>query len=162
MSNQRTAASGSTPLEWLNSSPSEGSAEIRSRLRNAGLRPTRQRITLLRALLVGAHRHFTAESLYEDAKKAHVNVSLATVYNTLRQFTSAGLIVQIAGDGIRSYFDTNTTTHQHYLYEEQNILSDIPKAEEIPCGHPIPPNGFEVTRIEVIARLRRRSGMARG
>ena len=57
---------------------------------------------------------------------AGVKVSLATVYNTLHQFTEAGLLRQVVVDAARSYFDTNTGDHQHFYHEDEGMLIDIP------------------------------------
>src|SRR5262249_2731190 len=67
-------------------------APIVQRLRQAGLRPTRQRLCLARLLFEPGDRHVTAEQLHSEANAARVEVSLATVYNTLHQFTEAGLL----------------------------------------------------------------------
>ena len=100
-------------------------------LRDVGLRPTRQRMALGWILFAKGDRHLTAEMLYEEATKAKVPVSLATVYNTLHQFTDVGLLRQVAVDGSKTYFDTNTTAHHHFFVEGDNALVDIPGAEEI-------------------------------
>ncbi|KAF0119776.1 MAG: Fur family transcriptional regulator iron response regulator, partial [Xanthobacteraceae bacterium] len=81
--------------------------DVRSMLREVGLRPTRQRMALGWILFAKGDRHVTAEMLYDEATKARVPVSLATVYNTLHQFTEAGLLREIAVDGSKAYFDTN-------------------------------------------------------
>ena len=64
--------------------------------------------------------------LYEEATKAKVPVSLATVYNTLHQFTEVGLLRQVAVDGSKTYFDTNESEHHHFFIEGENELLDIP------------------------------------
>ena len=73
-------------------------AQVLERLRNAGLRPTRQRMALAKLLFDGMDRHVTAEKLHAEAQSANIRVSLATVYNTLHQFTDAGLLREIAVD----------------------------------------------------------------
>ena len=97
-----------------------------ARLKEAGLRPTRQRVELARLLFTGMDRHVTAESLAEESARAGVRVSLATVYNTLHQFRSAGLLRQVVVDASRSYFDTNVGDHQHFFVENEGTLIDIP------------------------------------
>src|SRR3954462_5193700 len=79
--------------------------DVKSMLRDVGLRPTRQRMALGWILFGKGDRHVTAEILYEEAVKAKVPVSLATVYNTLHQFTDVGLLRQVAVDGSKTYFD---------------------------------------------------------
>ena len=122
----------------------------------AGLRPTRQRMALGWILFAKGDRHLTAEMLYEEATKAKVPVSLATVYNTLHQFTDVGLLRQVAVDGSKTYFDTNTTSHHHFFVEGENALVDIPDAEKIVGTMPDAPAGYEVARVDVIVRLRRK------
>ena len=81
--------------------------DVKAMLREVGLRPTRQRMALGWILFAKGDRHLTAEMLYEEATRAKVPVSLATVYNTLHQFTDVGLLRQVAVDGSKTYFDTN-------------------------------------------------------
>jgi Fur family iron response transcriptional regulator len=127
---------------------------LKDRLRDVGLRPTRQRISLGWILFAKGDRHVTAELLYEEAMRARVPVSLATVYNTLHQFTEAGLLRQLAVDGSKSYFDTNTTDHHHFYVEGDDALVDMP-AEVAVGALPAPPEGMEIARVDVIVRLRR-------
>ena len=129
--------------------------DLRSRLRDVGLRPTRQRIALGWLLFGRGDRHLTAETLYEEAQRARVPVSLATVYNTLNQFTGAGLLREIAVDGNRTYFDTNTSEHHHFFVEGDDGLMDIPGSEIDVTNLPEPPEGMEIARVEVVVRLRR-------
>src|SRR6058998_1472534 len=86
-------------------------------------------------------RHITAEMLYEEASKAKVPVSLATVYNTLHQFTDVGLLRQVAVDGSKTYFDTNATEHHHFFVEGEHALLDIPDDDVVVGKTPIPPEG---------------------
>jgi Fur family transcriptional regulator, iron response regulator len=127
-----------------------------ARLRSAGLRPTRQRNELADLLFRDGHRHLTAETLHAEAVNRGIRVSLATVYNTLHQFTHAGLLRQVMVDATRSYFDTNTTEHQHFYYEDDGMLADIPGSEEISVGTlPEAPDGTQVARVDVVVRLKR-------
>src|SRR3979411_2062378 len=130
--------------------------EARAVRRRVGLRPTRQRMALGWILFGKGDRHVTAELLYEEATKAKVPVSLATVYNTLHQFTDVGLLRQVAVDGAKTYFDTNVSQHHHFFVEGENDLLDIPDADVVVGKTPIPPEGYEVARIDVVVRLRRR------
>jgi len=130
--------------------------DLRARLRKVGLRPTRQRVSLGWLLFAKGDRHVTAERLYEEATRARVPVSLATVYNTLHQFTEAGLLREVAVDGTRTYFDTNIGEHQHFFVEGDESLIDIP-GPGIAVGElPQAPEGMEVARVDVIVRLRRK------
>lgn len=126
-----------------------------ARLRAAGLRPTRQRNELAKLLFRGCNRHLTAETLHAEAVAEGVRVSLATVYNTLHQFTQAGLLRQVVVDATRSYFDTNTGEHQHFYHEDDGMLTDIP-GSDMSVGHiPVPPPGTRVERVDVVVRVRR-------
>lgn len=129
--------------------------KLRAKLRQANLRPTRQRVALGWLLFGKGDRHVTAEILFEEARIAKVPVSLATIYNTLHQFTSAGLLNEIAIDGPRTYFDTNPTPHHHFLIEETNALIDIPDGHITLAQLPSAPSGCEITRVDVVVRIRR-------
>ncbi len=127
-------------------------------LATAGLRPTRQRLTLA-TLLVGdgQHRHVTAESLFEAAKDGADSVSLATVYNTLRAFCDAGLLQEVTVDGSRSYFDTNTHDHPHFFWEDQARLTDAPSDQLVIAQLPDAPEGAEIASVDVVIRLRKKA-----
>ena len=151
----RASASG---LEMLARLPSgEMANQIRKRLREIGLRPTRTRVALSNILFAKGKRHISAEMLFEEASKANVPVSLATVYNTLHQFTEAGLLRQVAIDSSKSYFDTNNTEHHHYYLEDRHELMDIPPADVAVGKVPVPPAGYEIVRIDVVVRLRHKT-----
>ncbi len=124
-------------------------------LKAAGLRPTRQRVALTGLLFREGDRHVSAEALHGEAMAAGIQVSLATVYNTLHQFTEAGLLRQIVVEPARSYFDTNTGDHQHFYREEDCTLIDIPGEAIAVSGVPRPPKGMEVQRVDVVIRIRR-------
>lgn len=130
-------------------------AELLQRLRAAGLRPTRQRLALARLLFEKGDRHVTADELHAEAEDAGVGVSLATVYNTLNQFTGAGLLREVAVEAGRAYFDTNTSDHHHFFFEEGGKLVDIPAKGLSIEGVPAAPKGLAVARVDVIVRLRR-------
>ena len=129
--------------------------EIAGKLREAGLRPTRQRMALAEILFNAGDRHVSAEALHGEALTACVPVSLATVYNTLNQFTDAGLLREVAIEGNRSYFDTNTSNHFHYFLEGTNELVDICSDDVEVRGLPALPEGTSIDRIDVIVRLKR-------
>ena len=122
-------------------------------LRRAGLRPTRQRIALAKLLFEGGHCHVTAETLHVVAQNAAIRVSLATVYNTLHQFTEAGLLREIVVDSQRCYFDTNTENHHHFFCEETNSLQDIPDEDVVLSQLPTPPKGKTIKRVDVVVRI---------
>jgi Fur family iron response transcriptional regulator len=125
-------------------------------LADKGLRPTRQRLSLASLLIGdGMNRHVTAEGLYAAAHDAGERVSLATVYNTLRAFCDAGLMHEITVDATRSYFDTRMDDHPHFFWEGENRISDAP-AEELELARiPKAPPGAEVTRVDVVIRVRK-------
>lgn len=126
---------------------------LRGRLQGAGLRPTRQRVALGCLLFGKGDRHVTAEKLFEEAVAADMPVSLATVYNTLHQFTAVGLLREIAVDGARVYFDTNVSEHHHFMVEDGDGLFDIPGAQVDVSNLPPPPRGMKIARVDVVVRL---------
>jgi Fur family iron response transcriptional regulator len=130
-------------------------APVLERLQLAGLRPTRQRLALARLLFDGCDRHVSAEMVHADATQAGIRVSLATVYNTLHQFTAAGLLREVVVEPGRSYFDTNTKDHHHFFDEDSGRLQDIPGTDVQVSSLPEPPQGTVVSRVDVIVRLRR-------
>jgi Fur family iron response transcriptional regulator len=126
-----------------------------AQLRNAGLRPTRQRVELGCILFAKGNRHISAEYLHAEAEAAGVRVSLATIYNTLHQFTGAGLLREVAIDASRTYFDTNVSDHHHFFVEGESVLIDV--KDDIGIDQlPEPPPGTEITSIELIVRVRRK------
>lgn len=126
-------------------------------LRMAGLRPTRQRVALAELLFAGEHRHVSAEELHGEAIGSAVNVSLATVYNTLHQFQEAGLLREVAIDASRSYFDTDTSDHHHFYLEDEQRVVDIPSTSIVINGLPEAPQGMVVTHVDVIVRVKKLS-----
>jgi Fur family transcriptional regulator, iron response regulator len=129
---------------------------IERQLRTADLRPTRQRIALASLLFSKGDRHLTAEDLRDEARLARIPVSLATVYNTLHQFTSAGLLRIVAAEGSRTYFDTNVCDHHHFIIEGDNTVIDIDEGRVTVNNLPEPPEGMEIAHVDVIVRLRRK------
>jgi len=126
-------------------------------LRDHDLRPTRQRVALAELLFSKGHRHISAEALHEEAENRSIKVSLATIYNTLHQFTNAGLLRAVPVDGSKTYFDTNVDNHHHFYVEDDQKVIDIP-AQTFTVGMlPEPPEGMEITRVEVVVRVRRKS-----
>ncbi len=126
------------------------------RIRQAGLRPTRQRVALAALLFDGTNRHVTAEALHAEAQAAGVRVSLATIYNTLHQFTEVDLLRQVVVDGARTYFDTNVEDHHHFYFEDEGALADIPGHSIVVSGLPEMPPGTRQARVEVVVRVKGR------
>jgi Fur family iron response transcriptional regulator len=128
-------------------------AGVADLLRKAGLRPTRQRMALGFLLFGQRDRHVTAEILHAEAVRAGERVSLATVYNTLHQFKRAGLLRELAIEGAKTYFDTNTSNHNHFYLEREGQLKDIPGDAIRVDGLPEPPEGTKISHIDVVVRL---------
>ncbi|WP_425356509.1 iron response transcriptional regulator IrrA [Zhengella mangrovi] len=151
---KKKTASGSLaghgPLCWA--------SRLRDRMRSSGLRPTRQRMHLATLLFTRGDRHVTAEEIHAEAQQESIAVSLATVYNTLHQFTEAGLLRVLAIETNKTYFDTNTSDHHHFFVEGRGQVLDIP--ERGPLGAlkvenlPEPPEGMEIAHVDVVVRLR--------
>ena len=122
-------------------------------LREVGLRPTRQRLALAKLLFKDGNRHVTAEDLYSEAHREGIGVSLATVYNTLHQFTQKGLLREVVVEPSRTYFCTNTSDHGHFFYEKSGRLLDIP-ADSIEISRlPSTPDGAKIKDIDIIIRI---------
>lgn len=135
-----------------------GTHGLHDLLETAGLRPTRQRLALAGLLFAGHDRHVTAEGLHDEAMAAGEPVALATVYNTLHQFTQAGLLRAVGVDGAKTYFDTNTSDHHHYVCGEDGTIFDVPGGSLRVTGLPAPPEGMEIARVDVVVRLRKVGG----
>ena len=136
-------------------SPTKG-REIGELLKTAGLRPTRQRLLLGGLLFNHGDRHATAEMLHAEAVASGERVSVATVYNTLHQFCEAGLLRELAIEGTKAYFDTNTSNHSHFYIETENRLMDIDSDTVSVAGLPEPPEGTIISHIDVVVRLKRK------
>jgi Fur family iron response transcriptional regulator len=126
--------------------------DYRRFLLRAGLRPTQQRSALAELLFKG-DRHVTAEQLHKEAVAAGSDVSLATVYNTLHSFRQAGLVREVAIEGSQAYFDTNTSNHNHFYFEDTREVVDIPQRKIELQQLPTPPDGYEIALIDVVIRL---------
>jgi Fur family transcriptional regulator, iron response regulator len=122
-------------------------------LKEAGLRLTRQRQMLAALLFDGQHKHVTAEQLHAAAQQRRLQVSLATVYNALHQFTDAGLLRKVVVGQDCVYFDTNTAAHHHFFEEESGHLTDVPASAVGIAMLPPPPAGRKVTQVDVMIRL---------
>jgi Fur family iron response transcriptional regulator len=122
-------------------------------LRRAGLRPTRQRIALARLLFSGEDRHVSAELLHDEARAIGEKISLATVYNALHLLRQAGLLRELAIDGQRTYFDTNTSNHSHFYDETNGTVLDICSDGIRVDGLPEPPKGKRIAHVDIVVRL---------
>ncbi|MGF1474810.1 MAG: iron response transcriptional regulator IrrA [Geminicoccaceae bacterium] len=135
-----------------------GYGDIAEQLKASGLRPTRQRVALARLLFGRGDRHVTAEDLFHEARAASIQVSLATIYNTLHQFTEAGLLREVPVDMGQSYFDTNVSHHHHFFDGKNGELIDIPNDQIAFSRLPEAPEGCDIESIEVVVRLRPQGG----
>ena len=129
-------------------------AQALRQLKVCGLRPTRQRLALAKLLLETHPRHVTAEELFQEARQVGIPVSLATVYNTLHQFTGAGLMGEIVVGSGQSYFDTNPGSHWHYFDKTTGEIIDVPEEAIEFSKLPDPPPGKVIDRIDVVVRIR--------
>lgn len=137
-------------------------SHVMATLRRAGLRPTRQRVALGGFLFRSGHRHATADDLHRDALDAGVSLSLATVYNTLNQFAEAELVRKVHTGSGRTYFDTDTGDHQHFYIEAEDRIIDIPPGQVRFGKLPEPPDGYVITKVDVLIRLARAEPERRG
>lgn len=115
-------------------------------------------MALASLLYAKGDRHVTVEELHEEAATVGIDVSLATVYNTLHQFTEARMIRVLAVEGSRTYFDTNVSDHHHFFIEGRNEVLDIPTSNIVISNLPQPPEGMEVAHVDVVIRLRAKKG----
>lgn len=129
-------------------------AEVQVRLKEARLRPTRQRLAIGRLLFGPSHRHVTVDDLFQEALAAGEQLSLATIYNTLHHFTDAGLVRRICTGSERVYFDTDTGDHHHFYIEAESRVIDVPDGKANLDRLPSPPAGYEVTKVDVVIHLK--------
>lgn len=145
---------GDTTVNMQQKKTSAPDITVLEKLRASGLRPTRQRLALAKLLFGRGHCHVTAEGLFNEAKQTRVDVSLATVYNALHDFTAKGLLREISLDSSSSYFDTNTGDHHHFYFEGTGELQDIPPDSVRIAALPDAPGGSAISRVDVIIRVR--------
>ena len=131
-------------------------SEIEKLLDKAELRQTKQRTQLAKMLFQAENRHFTAEQLHKEARTAGGTVSLATIYNTLHQFRTAGLLRQVIVEPGKVYFDTNTEPHHHFYIEDDGELLDVERSEIEISTLPEIPKDCAIQETDVIIRLRKK------
>ena len=124
------------------------------KLRQAGLRPTRQRVQLACLLLDGRNRHLSAESVQREVSAAGGQMALATIYNCLHQFESAGLVKRVHAAEDVYLFDTNLGPHHHFLDVTTGELIDMPAGQVAEFALPEPPTGYQADSVEIIVRVR--------
>ena len=131
-------------------------SEIEKLLDKAELRQTKQRTQLAKMLFQAENRHFTAEQLHKEARTAGGTISLATIYNTLHQFRTAGLLRQVIVEPGKVYFDTNTEPHHHFYIENDGELLDVERSEIEISTLPEIPKDCAIQETDVIIRLRKK------
>ena len=127
---------------------------ILRKLASAGVRPTRQRLDVARAIFGAGNRHFTAEMIYQETRSIRFAPTLGTIYNTLNEFARCGLLREIAIYDAKLWYDTKTGPHFHFYREDTEELSDIPE-EWLPKFEIAAPDGTSIAAIDVIVRLRK-------
>jgi Fur family transcriptional regulator, iron response regulator len=133
---------------------------VRGLLNHCGIRPTRQRLSLAGLLFAHGNRHVTAEALLAEARAARVQASYATIYNVLKCFSDAGLVRCLAVEGHPMIFDTNTSPHHHFFFEDSAKISDLAFGDVAITGLPTPPEGYEIAKVDVVVRLRPKKKVA--
>jgi Fur family iron response transcriptional regulator len=127
---------------------------VRRKLEDAGVRPTRQRLDIARAIFAAGDRHFTAEMLFQETRSVRFAPTLGTIYNTLNEFARCGLLREIAIYDAKLWYDTKIGPHFHFYHEDSEELSDIPE-ECLPDINIPPPPGMRIQAVDVIIRLKK-------
>ena len=128
--------------------------DFRRKLDRAGVRPTRQRLDLARAIFGRGDRHFTADMIYQETRAVRFAPTLGTIYNTLNEFSRCGLLREIALYDAKLWYDTKTGPHFHFYNEESEELSDIPD-EWLPSIDIPVPDGVRIEAIDILVRLKK-------
>jgi Fur family transcriptional regulator, iron response regulator len=131
-------------------------SQIRPLLEKYGLRATRQRLGLAKLLFSKGDRHITADVLAAEAHGERIFASLATVYNVLNLFAEVGLVRSFKVEGGKTIFDTNTTDHCHFYFEDSGAIQDIVAKPGKFADHFEPPEGYEIAKVDVVVRLQRK------
>ena len=123
------------------------------KIEESGIVPTKQRRILAKILFEKGNRHISAENLFDEVKKQDRKISMATIYNTLKQFTNLGLIREIVVDKNKSLYDTNNKPHYHLYIEDEGKIHDIP-TDNVNLDLPSVPACLTLHNIDVIVRVR--------
>ncbi|MCR6630926.1 MAG: transcriptional repressor [Magnetospirillum sp.] len=123
-------------------------------LRGAGIRPTRQRVVIMRTIRQGGRRHLTPEGFHKELADAGLGMALGTVYNTLNQFAAAGLLRRV-GFGDRIFYCTSTDEHHHFYDEDTGVLEDIPGPQPVAANLPALAPGMAMVGVDIVVRVRR-------
>ncbi len=145
------------PHETIPAGAPPGKYPQRSLLERYGLRATRQRLGLAKLLLSKGNRHVTADTLATEATSLKMRASLATVYNVLNLFAQVGIVRALTIEGAKTFFDTNTTDHSHFYFEDTGHIEDIPLEGMQLASTVTPPEGYEIVKVDVVFRLRRKT-----
>jgi len=160
MSTEEVAEPMIRSLQDVFAGMSPGNAASRNLLEKYGLRATRQRLGLAKLLFSKGDRHITADALAAEANSVRISASLATVYNVLNVFAQVGLVRELPIEGTKTIFDTNTSDHGHFYFEESGDIADIGMKGADLAGEIVAPEGYEISRIDVVVRLRRKPDIA--
>lgn len=133
---------------------------MRSLLETYGLRATRQRLGLAKLLLSKGNRHVTADILAAEANAVNIRASLATVYNVLNLFSQVGIVRALTIEGAKTFFDTNTTDHSHFFFEDSGHIEDVSLEGMQIASAVTPPDGYEIVKVDVVFRLRRKKDLS--
>ena len=125
------------------------------KLRNSGLRPTKQRLQICEVLFDTEKTfHFTINELDRKIKKQINNkISLATIYNTVHAFEKKGYLKQIPINSGQTYFDTNVTDHHHFYDLKDDKLIDLKNSDVGPINILKKINGKKIKSVEVLVKL---------
>ena len=124
-----------------------------NKLSNSGIRSTKQRMILAKLLFEKGDRHISAEEIYNEVQKEDRKLSLATIYNTLNQFTKLGLLKELVIDQNKSIYCTNHDHHYHLYIEDEGKIIDIPQ-KNIDLNIPEIPACLKFHNIDIIVRVR--------
>ena len=129
--------------------------EFINKLRNSGLRPTKQRIKICEVLFNKETTfHFTINDLVKIIEnEANEKISLATVYNTIHAFEKKGYLKEIPIDSNQSYFDTNVTDHHHFYDISEKKLIDLDEVDVGPINIKKSIPGKKIKSVEVLVKL---------
>ena len=156
--NPEAEVSRSTSLERIRREAKRGlsNSTLKEILREAKLRPTRQRLALGALIFGSGDRHFTAERIARQAQAMRPRLSIATVYNALGQFSNAGLLREIAVFGSTTWYDTKIGPHCHLFIEETGDLIDMPDTISATLCSLSVPDHFDVAGVDILVRVRSR------
>ena len=148
------------PSKGVASADARGLANstLKALLHEANLRPTRQRLALAAMIFGWGDRHFTSEMILRKASGVRPRLSIATVYNALRQFSQAGLLREIAIFGSTTWYDTKIGPHRHLFIEETGDLIDLPDNIFSALSSLPVPDGFDLAGVDIIVRVRSKPG----